>query len=333
MNSVSTALNDVFDFSEDAVQGCWGNINWDHLLSDDYINELYEKATATAVTLGVLNSKEDQEQYWSGHCFIPNFEEDPPSLEMRNKYLNCLIVKQCVDFREFNRKAPAATITEKRVLIIKVISQTLYNNYHKSKRQTCAVRGKSCISSNGSSELSQEKTEINESDILMEMSVKTLTTFLFSLMRMSWSSPDPRMGILCDEVLNSCSSMLLSIPTLALANTARMPQAATKCLDEVMEFLSGILRTESIGENSSKSMSCGILLGLSMLRGNVVYLLSWIKSCLVVSVEGKDVGIKCDNFQHWLKSLQGDQVENLCYIFLKLVCSLLFEYISNLLFK
>lgn len=308
MNSTSTAiLNDIFNYKDDALQSCWGNINWAHLLNDDYVNSIYDKGVAAAVSLGG-----DEEQYWSEHCFIPNFEEDAPGREMENKYLNCLIVKQNVDFREFNRNSPAASVMEKRLLIIKVITQTLYNNYHRCKRQTSSVRRKSLTNASnegGGGDTNRAKTdEVNESEILMEMSVKTLTTFLFSLMKMSWSSPDPRMGILCDEVLNSCSSMLLSIPRLALANATRMPQAASKCLDEVMLFLGGILGTESIGDRNSRSLSCGILLGLSMLRGNIVYLLSWIKACLGVSVEGKDDAVKCENLQHWLKFLEPEKV-------------------------
>ena len=52
----------------------------------------------------------------------------------------------------------------------------------------------------------------SESDILMEISVRTLMTFFTSLMRMSWASPDARMGVLCTDVLRSSSSMLMSIP-------------------------------------------------------------------------------------------------------------------------
>lgn len=153
-----------------------------------------------------------------------------------------------------------------------------------------------------------KETTSKESDILLEISVRTLMTFLTSLMRISWTSPDVRMGQLCTDVLRSSSSMLMSIPGLALSNDTRLPQVARNCLNDVMTFLVGVVETDEVADNNCKNYALEILLGLSSLRGNVTFMLNWIDLCLNTSLQKKDGALAEYLYRYWYNSLREEEL-------------------------
>jgi len=305
MESAPTTVHDILKISTQASPTCWTEVSAWSLLSGEYVDNLYTKATTSAASPRVFDSNENEEQSWTGKCTIPNYEEDVPEADAHIKHLSYLIMKHAADFREYNKKFPAAILMDKRIHVSRVIMESIHRSFHTLKN----FKGNSPKKNEKQRKLSEQekKVEINETEILMEMSVKTLTAFLFSMLRMSWSSSDPNMALICTDVLQACSGMLVAIPPLSLANTAKLPKIANNCLNEVTAFLNKLLKSSEFIHNESKSYVCQILLGLGILRGNIGYLLEWIELCLVLCLENKADGIDCQQFEYWYKLVDLNQ--------------------------
>lgn len=287
---------------------CWADFDVSLLLQRDVLIDPFIKAWPVYSAIKQFENKEDEEQLCSGEYFIPDFEEEPPSFEMKEKFLKSLIVKQAVDVREFNKKLPTSVALNKRMVLLKVILQTVHGKYHKMK-----PRSKLVVSSKDTKEKEAMQPQKNftkkETDVLLEMSVKTVMSFIFSMMRISWSSPDINMRMLSSDVLQSCADMLTSIPSLALSNNSRLPVVARNGLNNATKFLVEIIESKDI-DTKSKTHASSISLGLSILRGDVMLLLDWIDVCFRTALKKRDGGISSPLFCHWLHMLTEEEESN-----------------------
>ena len=96
---------------------------------------------------------------------------------------------------------------------------------------------------------------------------------------------------------------------LALANETRLPKVAKNCLDEMTLFLMSITESEEdIADASCRNYAFEILLGLSLLRGNVTYILRWIELCVTVSLRGSCGGVLDQMlYKYWMNVLLEDE--------------------------
>ena len=283
---------------------CCSEINTVTLLNEAAVEDIFKKISSSSNYESIQANTEHQEN-WSNLCTIPNHEETEVKHSYFMKHLNHLIIKQQYEFQDHNKLFPAAVLLNKRVAITKAIIKNVRDNYH-------IVASKETTKKNGRERQKSEHSndhEVSETEILLQLSVKTLMTFLFSLMRMSWSSADVNMRLVCSDVLQSCTSLLTTLPPLCLANVSKLPKLARSCLDDVTVFLAKLLHTPSDAISSDvKASALEIFLGLAILRGDIRFLLEWIEICIKLLLQGKAKDLKLENISHWLKILKCDVV-------------------------
>lgn len=283
----------------------WSEVNVASLLNEAIVEHLFNKISSSTHH-DILNSSKDEQQSWNNQCTIPFQEETPPKEPVFSTHLDHLISKHQLDFQDQNKSFPTAILTNKRVAITKVIIKTILSNYHD-------VQSPKHIQKKNSKEKTQpdygNKEEMKETEILMQISVKTLTTFLFSLMRMSWSSSDPNMRMICCDVLQSCTGLLTTLPALSLANASKIPKLARTCLDDVKVFLSKLLwsSTDTVTTELKASVS-EILLGLATLQGDIEDLLKWIQISTKLCLENENQMLELKNMNHWLTILKASDL-------------------------
>ena len=284
----------------------WSEINVASLLNEVIVEHLFNKISSST-HYDILNTSKDDQKSWNNQCTIPLQEETSPKESVFSTHLDHLIAKHQLGFQDQNKSFPTAILTNKRVAITKVIIKTILSNYHDVKfpKQVQKKNSKEKIQSNHDG----NKEEVKETDILMQISVKTLTTFLFSLMRMSWSSSDPNMRMICCDVLQSCTGLLTTLPALSLANASKIPKLAKTCLDDVKVFLSKLLcsPTDTVTIELKASVS-EILLGLATLQGDIGGLLKWIQISIKLFLEDQGQILKLNNISHWLTILSGSDL-------------------------
>ena len=286
---------------------CWCDLDISQLLERDRLTVLYNNAQQVQIPGG---SKEDRFlPLIAGHV-IPDFEEKAPSKEIRLKYIKSLSIKQAQAMHQFVKKFPSSVAMTYRVAVMKALFVTMYHKYHNTRGISERAKSESSASRNSHELLHADRGIHNrkETDMLMEMTVKTLMTFMFSLLRMSWSSPDLRMGMLCADVLTNCSEMMTSVPALSLANESRLPSIAVDCLGQIMTFVTSIMESSEISDPVWKQCACHILLGLALQRGTVNHILNWISVCLNVTLSGSEGSLSKTQFKHWLHVIADDKV-------------------------
>ena len=283
----------------------WSDVNVASLLNEAIVEHLFNKISSST-HYDILSNDRDDQQSWNNQRTIPFQEEISPKESVFSTHLDHLIAKHQLDFQDQNKSFPTAILTKKRVAITKVIIKTILSNYHdvQSPKQIQKKNSKEKIQPDYGS-----KREMKETEILMQISVKTLTTFLFSLMRMSWSSSDPNMRMICCDVLQSCTSLLTTLPALSLANATKIPKLARTCLDDVKIFLSKLLYspTDTVTLELKASVS-EILLGLATLEGDIGDLLKWIQISIKLCLENEEEILKLNNINHWLTILKASDL-------------------------
>ena len=302
---------DIFDSLQSNVKtisplSCWGDINVAALLNEAVVENLFNKiSSSTHLEICNINKDGDQHNSWNNQCTIPHHEETCPKKSVFSRHLNHLIVKHQLYFQDQNKLFPTAILINKRVAITKVITKTILSNYHNVQASKKDSPKKSNKERNKCENVNKGENN-KETDILMQLSVKTLTTFFFSLMRMSWSSSDPNMRLICSEVLQSCTDLLATVPALSLANISKLPKLAKSCLDDVKVFLAKLLFSSSDTITLQlKASVLEILLGLATLRGDIGDLLEWIQISIKLCLEDKAQNLKLDHINHWLGILKG----------------------------
>ena len=153
------------------------------------------------------------------------------------------------------------------------------------------------------------------SNALVELGVTTGLSLLFALMRQNWmtanaikasmSCTDSEQSqnlpylqlvggvtgssMICNQVLRTARTVLLSLPPLSLSSTSsNIPDLGEASLDQVSEFLSHTSSPLQTGGDIEGAQLCSeILLLLAVQRGRLSHILGWIHTCLRVSRSGQ----------------------------------------------
>ena len=153
------------------------------------------------------------------------------------------------------------------------------------------------------------------SNALVELGVTTGLSLLFALMRQNWMTANAikalmtntnqeqsqslpylqLMGgvtgssMICNQVLRTARTVLLSLPPLSLSSTSsNIPDLGEASLDQVSEFLSHTSSPSQTGSDIEGAQLCSeILLLLAVQRGRLSHILGWIHTCLRVSKTGE----------------------------------------------
>ena len=153
------------------------------------------------------------------------------------------------------------------------------------------------------------------SNALVELGVTTGLSLMFALMRQNWMTANamrsinlqatddqnPNLpylqlvgggSIICNQVLRTARTVLLSLPPLSLSSTnSKMPDLGEASLDQVTEFLSHASSPVQTGGDVEGAQLCSeILLLLAVQRGRLSHILVWIHSCLRVSSNEQNGG-------------------------------------------
>lgn len=120
------------------------------------------------------------------------------------------------------------------------------------------------------------------------MGVRTGLSLLFSLLQQNWryaASIHPE-SVLCNDVLNTASSVLTSLPPLSLANENKIPSVGLDCLAQVADFLKKTSVSSGNGgaDPIGRRLALELLLGLAMQRGSLKFLLEWVEVALAASM-------------------------------------------------
>ena len=149
------------------------------------------------------------------------------------------------------------------------------------------------------------------SNALVELGVTTGLSLLFALMRQNWmvanvmkstnlhttdneyqsSSHLQLIGggsVICNQVLRTSRTVLLSLPPLSLSATnSKIPDLGEASLDQVSEFLRHSSSPSQTGGDIEGAQLCSeILLLLAVQRGRLSHILVWIHTCLRASNNG-----------------------------------------------
>eukprot|EP00794_Sanderia_malayensis_P006664 gene6664-7416_t len=218
--------------------------------------------------------------------YIQDYEEEPPSQERQAKYLNDIVCAEKQKITEFIASYPFPVALSKRVHLVSAILEALSKKFHCIKYAPLDKPRKS-----GQGQESKA-----------------------GAFEQSWQqSSDAANHGLCNDILNTASDVVLSLPPLSLANEAKLPKLARESLDQVMRFLSEIIKGRSISDEEGKNLCADFLLGLSLQRGSLLSILEWIEVAFLSAISGKCIFLPVENLNYWLlqiKSSRNDR-ENL----------------------
>ena len=130
----------------------------------------------------------------------------------------------------------------------------------------------------------------SSSDALMEMGVKTGLSFIFSLLRQSWTNEGVN---LCNDVLQTALGVVCSLPPLSLTNETRLPALGLNALDQVSGFLKSMSMPHSGADRHGKQLASELVLALAAQRGSLRYLLEWIQMAMCAASAGPHTETGC----------------------------------------
>ncbi|XP_048583459.1 probable E3 ubiquitin-protein ligase HERC1 isoform X5 [Nematostella vectensis] len=223
---------------------------------------------------------------------LPEFERGTATDYEQDQFLNELLSSQLSLARIICSDSPFYSTLRRRVAILQRIYCALSSKFHN--------KGKSFYSGVSLHSRGQPKSKEKTSepkygaDILIEMGIKTGLSLMFALLRQSWNSGQ---GVLCNEVLQTASSVLTALPPLSLANESKMPELGLETLEQIMEFLKSVVSRQSAADDTGRQLASELLLRLSVHRGSLQCLLDWVGMAVSgvagTGEEGCGVAVKC----------------------------------------
>ena len=168
------------------------------------------------------------------------------------------------------------------------------------------------------------------SDALMEMGVKTGLSFIFSLLRQSWTNEGVN---LCNDVLQTALSVVCSLPPLSLANETRLPALGLNALDQVSGFLKSMSMPHSGADTHGKHLASELVLALAAQRGSLRYLLEWIQMAMCAASAGTDTEAGCSatHGEAGCSAVHGDAVRTIKYeVFIQIFQHMIHSAVRNI---
>ncbi len=236
--------------------------------------------------------------------YIQDYEEIPPSSERQEDHLLGLVSCQKEKVNDLISNYPFSIALSKRLLFVSSVLESLSKKFHclkhipNEKTKECGTKI--------SRKSIQPASAQSGTDVLMQMGIKTGISLLFSLMRQSWQQSTN--FDLCNDILNTASSVILSLPPLSLANEAKLPKLAKESLTQVMKFLSEIVGAKFSADQEGRNICADVLLGLSLQQGSLSSILEWIEVAVVSALSGKTVYVPVENLNFWLLQIKTSRV-------------------------
>ncbi|CAH1796720.1 unnamed protein product [Owenia fusiformis] len=220
---------------------------------------------------------------------LPDFEQEVPSIEEQEHYLDGMLSSQLGLARSVCSESPFAAILQKRLVVLQRIFYAVVNKYHDKEK----LRHKQKLADNS---LNLEEGQNNSgsmrtgTDALVEMGVRTGLSLLFSLLRQNWIQTKQMGGInLCNDVLQTACDVIHTLPPLSLSNESKIPHLGLDTLNQITSFLKSSTLPNSTADIAGRTLSSELLLAIYTQRGSLRYLLEWIEMALSASIPFKDV--------------------------------------------
>ena len=260
---------------------------------------------------------------------LPDFEKEPLALAEQEHYLNAVLTSQQTLARAICSDSPFSVILGKRLVILQRIFYAVSSKYHDREgvRQQ-HMSDEATVSSN------ENKAAVSVphsgSDALMEMGVKTGLSFIFSLLRQSWTNEGVN---LCNDVLQTALSVVCSLPPLSLANETRLPALGLNALDQVSGFLKSMSMPHSGADTHGKQLASELVLALAAQRGSLRYLLEWIQMAMCAALAGPDTEAGCSatHGEAGCSAVHGDAVRTIKYeVFIQIFQQMIHSAVRNI---
>ncbi|XP_063334410.1 probable E3 ubiquitin-protein ligase HERC1 isoform X1 [Pelmatolapia mariae] len=226
---------------------------------------------------------------------LPDFECESSASAEKEEYLSSLLRSQRWLAHRVLTQTSYTLGLHHRLVVLQRIYYALHSKYHDKFRVQLPSHSKDSGTECGQIEPASEPflpggaSKIKSgTDVLIEMGVRTGLSLLFSLLQQNWryaASIHPE-SVLCNDVLNTASSVLTSLPPLSLANENKIPSVGLDCLAQVADFLKKTSVSSGNGgaDPIGRRLALELLLGLAMQRGSLKFLLEWVEVALAASM-------------------------------------------------
>ncbi|XP_071541149.1 LOW QUALITY PROTEIN: probable E3 ubiquitin-protein ligase HERC1 [Panulirus ornatus] len=208
---------------------------------------------------------------------LPDYEPEPPSPADQLNHVNALLASQAALARSTAAQPRFSALLHKRLIVLQRLYHALSRSFHQGARER--DRALTGTSERGSStELQGNNASLSANEALVELGVHTGLSLLFSILRLGWMNDSG--ATLCSEVLGTAVSVVQALPPLSLAVESKLPRVGLASLSQLTTFLGETTKPSSPADPTGRKLSAELLLGLSLQRGSLRYLLEWVHMAL-----------------------------------------------------
>nr|XP_014345328.1 PREDICTED: probable E3 ubiquitin-protein ligase HERC1 [Latimeria chalumnae] len=265
----------------DHLHGSWALQDSECIATREGASQLFSRLLNNKEVVGV--SQLAHHLLWPQ---LPDFEQESCAEEERERYLSALLQSQHHLSRRVLANMPYTGALQKRLVVLQRIYCALSTRYHECLRpctQGQVESGEGRLELSG--EAGKQSSKVRSgNEVLMELGLKTGLSLIFTLLQQNWqrAGPDPGPN-LCNDVLNTASMVLASLPSLSLANEHKLPPVGQDCLEQVTNFLKRAMMPSSGADALGRRRAAELLLLLAVQRGSLKFILQWIEAALAAS--------------------------------------------------
>ncbi|CAL4080435.1 unnamed protein product, partial [Meganyctiphanes norvegica] len=214
---------------------------------------------------------------------LPDYEPEPPSPTDQLNHINALLAAQAALARSTAAQPRFSALLHKRLIVLQRIYHALSRSFHQgSQDREQSLVGSSDRNVSGA-ELSNNNVSLSANEALIELGVRTGLSLLFTILKQGWEQNNG--GSLCSEVLGTAVAVVSALPPLSLAVESKLPRVGLASLTQLTAFLSETAKPSSPADPHGRKLSAELLLGLSLQRGSLRYLLEWINMALCAAAQ------------------------------------------------
>ena len=209
---------------------------------------------------------------------LPEYDRETPTDEEQDHYLTELLLTEKRVCRWALSGTPFARATFHRQSVLRRVLTAIINRYLDTVREEQRSR-KTPEHKRRDVEVEErnlKQSKRTETEVLIELGVKTGLALLFSLLRQAWTAKESGSIEICNSVLRTACSVLSGLPPGSLAGKMKMGPLGWQSLEEVTEFLVHVAMPNSPADTSGRQLALELLLLLALQRASLVYLLGWI---------------------------------------------------------
>ncbi|XP_069958426.1 probable E3 ubiquitin-protein ligase HERC1 isoform X4 [Cherax quadricarinatus] len=208
---------------------------------------------------------------------LPDYEPEPPSPADQLSHVNALLASQAALARSTAAQPRFSALLHKRLIVLQRIYHALSRSFHQGARER--DRALTGTSERGpSTDIQGGGVSLSANEALVELGVHTGLSLLFSILRLGWMNNSG--GSLCSEVLGTAVAVVQALPPLSLAVESKLPRVGLASLSQLTTFLGETTKPSSPADPTGRKLSAELLLGLSLQRGSLRYLLEWVHMAL-----------------------------------------------------